>query len=71
MRGVKNTLMLHKGSDRIAFLVGCKEKNQLILFKASVIEADGYITVRDLKVPFSSLILIELYKFTQSHLSHD
>ena len=64
--------MLHKGSDYIAFLVGCKEKdNLLMLFKLTLIEADGYIIIRHLEVPFSSVALIELYKFTQSHLSHD
>lgn len=61
--------MAHKGSDWIAFTVGCEEKDTF--FKLSVIEADGYIIVRDLEVPFSSLILIELYKFTQSHLPCD
>lgn len=56
---VKDTLTLYKGSDRIAFLVGCKEKdNLLILFKLTVIEADGDNIMRP-GGPFLALILIE------------
>lgn len=71
-RGIKNAVVLHNESDWIAFLVGYKVKNiLLILFKLAVIEVVGYIIIRDLEVPFCSMILIELYKFTQSHLSCD
>lgn len=64
--------MLYKESDWIAFLVGYKVKDiLLLLFKLAMMEVDGYIIVGDLEVPFSSMILIELYKFTQSQLSRD
>lgn len=69
---MKHAPMSHKGSDWIAFLVDCKAKdNLLILFKLAMTEADGYIIIKDREFPFSSVILIVLYKFTQSHLSQD
>lgn len=59
--------MLYKGGDWIAFFIGYKEKDNLVIcFKLTMIEADGYIIVRDLEVSFSPQILIELYKCTQS-----
>lgn len=59
--------MLYKGGDWIAFFIGYKEKDNLVMcLKLTVIEADRYIIVRDVDVSSSSQILTELYKCTQS-----
>lgn len=67
--------MLYKGIDWTAIFIGYEAKdNLLVLFAFSTVEVDGYFIIlkkKNLEVPFDSMILIERYKFTQSHLSSD